>query len=61
VKKFFEQCFNQGPCKKEDLDIYKWDKIQDYIKKSIALCVSEIKALRNGLTGLNPEELYVNI
>ncbi len=61
VLDFFAKCFDQSPSKKEDLDIYKWDKVKDYILRSTSLCVSEVKALRNKAGGINPKDLFVKV
>ena len=46
------------PCDKEDLDIYTWDVIEQYIKKCVRFCVSEVNALKNGEKGCDPENLF---
>ncbi len=42
----FKQWFDAIPCDKENLDIYTWDVIEQYIKKCVRFCVSEVNALK---------------
>ena len=58
-KNMFEQWFLSNPCRKEELDIYNWDIINDYINNSVDLCLSEISKLMQEENGLSPEELFV--
>lgn len=57
----FEQWFDSSYCSKDDLDIYKWNRILEYIGKCISFCASEISSLRNKKRGVEPEELFVRV
>lgn len=57
----FEQWFDSSYCSKDDLDIYKWNRILEYIGNCISFCASEISALRNKKRGVEPEELFVRV
>lgn len=57
-EKNFKQWFDAIPCDKEDLDIYTWDVIEQYIKKCVRFCISEVNALKNGEKGCDPENLF---
>lgn len=48
-----------SPCSKDDLDIYEWEIILNYIEKSVSLCVSEVKALEQNKNGIEPETIFV--
>lgn len=61
LSKSFAQWFDSSYCSKDDLDIYKWDIILEYIGKCILFCASEISALRNEKKGVEPEELFVRV
>ncbi len=58
-KNDFEQWFLSKPCKKDELDIYDWDIIVEYINNSVNLCLSEISLLTQGEKGISPRELFV--
>ena len=57
-EKNFKRWFDAIPCDKEDLDIYTWDIIEQYIKKCVRFCISEVNALKNGEKGCDPENLF---
>jgi len=61
IKSFetFEQWFQAEKCTKTDLELYSWDIIDDYINKSVSVCVSQIEALKNGVKGSDPKDYYV--
>lgn len=43
----------------EELCLYPYQVIEDYIESASRLCVQELTALRNGTSGINPEDYYV--
>lgn len=51
--------FDAKPCKKEELEIYKWDTMISFINKAADLCIKQIKALKNGEKGISPKEFAV--
>ncbi len=48
-------------CCKEDLELYHWELIEEYIGKCTELCVNEIEAMRKQGRRMNPEEYYVTV
>lgn len=43
----------------EELSLYPYQVIEDYIEMASQLCVKEFTALRNGTPRINPEDYYV--
>lgn len=46
-------------CVKSDLELYKWDIIENYIDKCVEFSIHEIKALKHGGTRVSPSDFFV--
>ena len=55
---FYEQ-FNSVECTKNDLELYKWNIIANYIDKCFEFCIQEIDAMKNGGIRVKPSVYYV--
>lgn len=58
LQMFYEQ-FNFVECTKNDLELYRWEMIINYIERSTEFCVHEIEAMRNGGVRSDPLIFYV--
>lgn len=54
-----ENCFLTSSSSPEELEMYTLEIIIPYIEKSAKICISEIKALKEGKCGITPESLFV--
>lgn len=57
----FGQWFMAEPCKKEELELYKWDVILYYIDKCVSLCSKQIKFLKRSGDSVEPIDFYVKV
>ncbi len=57
----FKIWFAANSCEENDLELYHWDVIEEYIEKCISICVLELDLLFEKKKGLEPESLYVHI
>ena len=55
---FYEQ-FVFVECVKDDLELYNWDMIKNYIDKCTELCICEIEAMKNDNVRIKPSIFYV--
>lgn len=55
---FYEQ-FNAVECSKDDLELYKWDMIINYIESCAEFCIREIDAMQNDRTRIEPSMFFV--
>lgn len=55
----FEQWFEAEACKKDELELYKWDVIMSYIDKCVSICNNQINLIKNGNSGIDPIDYFV--
>lgn len=55
---FYEQ-FNAVECSKDDLVLYKWDMIINYIESCAEFCIREIDAMQSDRTRIEPSMFFV--
>lgn len=50
-----------GPCSKNDLVIYPYDAVQEFLKESVEVCVQALDALHRGESTGDPAAYYVKV